>query len=271
LDEARKRFVQFVLLDCLGGFPELKDGLAFKGGNALRFVYGNPRSTLDLDFTASSGFPDDREQIRALFDRALTTRGLRHGIKVKCQKVKRNPPGEEATLPTYQIAVGYQFPGERYFADYEQPQRNVSTVVKVEVSLNDLVCETAIRSLGTQVTIRVCVLEDIIAEKLRALLQQKIRDRTRPQDVFDIARIMKDQSESLDYAKIGNYLEKKCGPPRSVPLARTEFDDVEVRSRAATGYEDLLAEKPIPFEEAWQTVISLVELLKLPANPPPSP
>ncbi len=269
LDEARKRFVQFVVLDCLGAFPDLQHALAFKGGNALRFVYGNPRATLDLDFTASATFPDDAAQVRSLFDRALVAGGRRHGVKIKCQKVQRNPARKEATLPTFQIAVGYQFPNDRYFADYESTQRNVATVVSVEVSLNDLVCEAAVRPLGKQATIRVCALEDILAEKLRALLQQKPRNRTRPQDVFDIARIVKDQGKSLSITKIRDYLVRKCAV-RSIPIARAEFAVGEVQNRAAIGYDELLAETQvalIPFDAAWRIVLELVDQLQLPENP----
>src|ERR1035437_1776177 len=56
-DEARKRFMQFVALECIAESAPLRDSLAFKGGNALRFVYGNPRTTVDLDFSATTGFP----------------------------------------------------------------------------------------------------------------------------------------------------------------------------------------------------------------------
>jgi hypothetical protein len=47
-DEARKRFAQYAILEAIAAAPGLAGVLAFKGGNALRFVYGNRRSTLDL-------------------------------------------------------------------------------------------------------------------------------------------------------------------------------------------------------------------------------
>jgi len=51
-EEARLRFVQFVILVSISSSLMLSTRLAFKGGNALRFVYDNLRSTLDLDFSA---------------------------------------------------------------------------------------------------------------------------------------------------------------------------------------------------------------------------
>src|SRR5205814_1122446 len=103
---------------------------------------GNPRSTLDLDFTADGSFPDDEELVRQHLNAALVHANRRFGIKMKCQKVKRNPRQKDATLPTFQVSVGYQLPGDRLFADFENPARNAPTVVDIEISLNDLVCET---------------------------------------------------------------------------------------------------------------------------------
>src|SRR5437588_11664897 len=166
-DEARKRFVQFVALESIGSDPSLRDMLAFKGGNALRFVYGNPRSTADLDFTADASFPDDAGQIRTALDLALFQGGRLFGIKLKCQRVDRKPPKKQATLPTYDIAIGFQFPGDRLFVDFET-RPPVSTVVYLEISFNDVVCETEQRQLSPQLParLRVCSLEDILAEQL---------------------------------------------------------------------------------------------------------
>lgn len=104
-DEARIRFMQFAVLDCLAAAP-IGRSLVFKGGNALRFLYQSPRSTIDLDFTALPAFPDDADEIRVLIDAALTTGSRRFGFAARTQRVKRRPPASTATMPTYDIAVG---------------------------------------------------------------------------------------------------------------------------------------------------------------------
>jgi predicted nucleotidyltransferase component of viral defense system len=268
LDEARRRFVQFVALESIAAVPALRDVLAFKGGNALRFLYGNPRSTADLDFTADAYFPDEEAAIRAALDPALQQGGRRFGIKLKCQRVDRKPPKKTATLPTYDIALGFQFPGDRYFADFDSSARRVTTVVYLEISLNDVVCETEDRQLSVQfpARIRVCSLEDILAEKLRALLQQVVRNRTRPQDVFDIARMVRDHGPDLSLDKIAEYLLKKSAA-RGIHVSRSAFASEEVKQRAAHEYGTVLAVSQaefIPFEEAWQTVLDLVGRLAIP-------
>lgn len=265
-EEARKRFVQFIVLDMIARAPWVEE-VAFKGGNALRYAFGNPRSTIDLDFTAMSGFPDDETVIRTRLDSALIHSMSLHSVKARSQSIHRNPKDARATHPTYDITIAYQFPGDRRFADFERAS-NIPTVVRVEISLNDLVCDAVPCGFGEGAThtLRVCSLEDIVAEKLRALLQQPIRNRSRPQDVYDIARTCRVEGAALDRAKVSQYLLRKSAI-RGVTVARAAFDD-SVRRRAMQEYGHLFeATDPhhIPFDEAWRQVLQLVHALDIPA------
>ncbi len=264
-EEARSRFIQFVILTCVGSSPWQRS-VAFKGGNALRFVYQNPRSTVDLDFTANAQFPDDADQIQEMLNQALAIGSRRFGIKAKCQSVHRNPKSREKTLPTYEAKVSYVFPGDRYFEQFETVTRGLSRVVILEISLNDMICETTNVSLGPDdgPQIRVCTIEDIVAEKLRSLLQQKVRKRNRRQDVFDIARIVRTSGHALDRTKIPDFLMRKAAV-RGIDVSVSAFDD-EIRAKAAFEYERLeedTGESFIPFDEAWPTVLGLVAELGL--------
>ena len=259
--EAGIRFMEFVVLTCIASNRTTERGLVFKGGNALRFAYQSPRSTKDLDFSvAGDDVPDDGDRIRSLFDDALRYAERRFNVKAKCQRVKRNPPGLQATRPTYGITVGYQFPNDAYFQSFDN--RIVPTVIPIEVSFNDLVCETCPWA-GVE-TLRVCSLEDILAEKLRSLLQQKTRNRTRYQDVYDIAGAVR--KSVVDRGKIGDYLQQKSRV-RGIDAKKSSFDDV-IRQRAASEYEKHIHEQAphdfIPFEDAWQDVLSLVRSLDIP-------
>jgi predicted nucleotidyltransferase component of viral defense system len=174
-------------------------------------------------------------------------------------------------MPTYDIAVAYQFPGDRHHSDFETWKLPLSTTVALEVSLNDVVCEATMRPLktGASVSIRVCSLEDIIAEKLRALLQQPIRGRHRKQDVYDIARMTREYANSIDKRKIARFLIEKA-KVRDITPSRRSFND-EIRSYAAQDYDELEAlfgeSNPgfISFDDAWQEVVSLVSSLDIPA------
>jgi Nucleotidyl transferase AbiEii toxin, Type IV TA system len=108
--------------------------------------------------------------------------------------------------------------------------------------------------------------EDNLAEKLRALLLQPIRNRSRPQDVYDIASRFREFGGTLDLAKISEFLLKKA-QARNIQPTKSSFDE-SVRSRAAAGYDtQIRAEAPnafIPLEEAWPEVLGLVSRLTIP-------
>ncbi len=263
-DEARKRFMEFVILNCIASDGVTRENLSLKGGNALRFAYQSPRSTLDLDFTADAeGIPDNADAIRGILDKAFAFAHRRFDVKAKCQRVKRNPKNPDATRPTYDIGVGYQFPGDRYFNNFESHHK-ITTVIPLEVSLNDLVCGTA-KWAGVQ-GLRVCSLEDILAEKLRSLLQQKIRNRYRWQDACDICMFTRRKGAEIDRAKIAEYLKRKS-EIREIEVRKSNFDD-EIRKMAAFEYDvKIKNEAPqdfIPFDEAWREVILLVQSLNIP-------
>ena len=185
-----------------------------KGGNALRFVHGNHRSTIDLDFTAEGDFPDNSEAIRTILDAAFKGAARQFQVKARCQSVNRNPRRAEATFPTYTVKVCFQLPGDRYYQNFDE-RKGFAEVVDLEISLNDVVCETIEQGLSAAThPVRVCSLEDILAEKLRALLQQAIRGRNRPQDVYDIASRMRELGAKVDRAKVLSF--SSLNPPHVV-------------------------------------------------------
>jgi hypothetical protein len=238
--EARRRFVQFVVLTAISSSPGLVQRIAFKGGNALWFIHGNPRSTIDLDFTAEGDFPDDSTQIVGLIDAALKSMQNQFRVKARCQSIHRNPPKRDRTLPTYNVKVCFQLPADRYYQNFAE-RKQFAEVIEVEISLNDVVCETILwKPSPSGNAIRSCSLEDQIAEKLRALLQQVPRNRS-------------------------DFLLRKSEGRIDSPR-KSSFDD-EVRRRAEAVYAKEISAQTsafIPFEEAWREVLQLVRELSIP-------
>lgn len=265
ISEARIRFVQVATLSAIASTPGLMNHLAFKGGNALRFVHGNPRSTIDLDFTAEGDFPDDAEKIKDLLNSALIRIRNRLGVKARCQSIKRKPPNIERTHPTYAIKVCFQLPGDKYYQNFEDHSR-LSEVIDLEISFNDHVCETILWNPWTSDRpLRICSLEDLIAEKLRAILQQVPRNRSRPQDVYDISSRWRISRAKVDLTKVSDYLRRKAAG-RIEPPRKSSFDE-DVKSKAKLQYEQQLGPQTrefIPFEDAWADVLELVSLLSIP-------
>jgi hypothetical protein len=61
--EGRQRYAEYVMLSCIASDSELSKSIVFKGGNALRFFYESPRSTIDLDFSIDTNDFIDKEQL----------------------------------------------------------------------------------------------------------------------------------------------------------------------------------------------------------------
>lgn len=267
--EARQRFVQFVVLQAIAA-GQIGREMAFKGGNALRFVHESPRSTIDLDFSVDGEVEDNKSELRKQINEALTIAARRYGIKLRVQRVERRPADPTKTKPTHEVTIAYALPGDRFYNDFERTERSIPLTVRMEVTFNDCVCEVEARQLSEEnpATIRVCVLEDIIAEKLRALLQQKTRHHgrmSRFQDVWDIARYTRLNADNLDKNKISEFLRSKSGI-RDIDATKSAYDQ-EVKQLAMNGY-DQLRERTGPdfisFEEAWNTVQQLIAELKIP-------
>lgn len=112
---------------------------------------------------------------------------------------------------------------------------------------------------------RVATIEDIVAEKLRALLQQPIRNRRRMQDLLDIAVILQERA-ALDRQRVATFLLRKA-EARAVPVSRAAFHDPDVVNRAHADYDELATTtrlRFVSFDEALTLLHAFVEQLDLP-------
>lgn len=268
-EEARLRFVQFVVLCGIASILELRESLVFKGGNALDFVWQPNRSTKDLDFSldmVGARFEANPDSILNLLKRGLTIATQQFGIVFLLTKVEKQPPGQEATFVTYTARVGYAFRDEtrllvRMANGFKGPH-----VLPIEISINEPIGASTRFTLDSRFQpLRVGTLEDIVAEKLRSLLQQSIRNRYRRQDVLDIAVIVQSKPD-LDLEKISSFLQTKAAA-RNVPVSSAAFRANDVAKRAHVDYEALkntTRSTFVPFDEAFALVLNLVDRLSIP-------
>ena len=105
--------------------------------------------------------------------------------------------------------------------------------------------------------IRVYSLSEIVAEKLRALLQQVIRNRNRRQDVFDIAWLLKKYGpDSIDKDAVLNALMIKARA-RGIEPTRTSLENPDVVRRAEADWDSMsleIAGKLPSFKESFDAV-----------------
>jgi hypothetical protein len=140
-------------------------------------------------------------------------------------------------------------------------------VIRVEIGLNEPICAAEMVALDDERHLHVCTIEDIVAEKLRALLQQPIRNRYRRQDLLGIAVILR-RGPELDRARVADYLRRKAAA-RNVPVSRAAFRRPEVAERARQGYDELRSTTRalfISFAEALPILYEFTDSLDLPED-----
>ncbi len=192
----------------------LRDTLVFKGGTALKKCYfGDYRFSEDLDFTAIGAVLTGttmESSMQEACTRAVTLLDPYVPVEIVCERhVERepHPGGQEA------FDIRARFPWHR------QPQ----THVMVEIAVDERLLKPSLRravlhDYGEPLNAQVSVysLEEIMAEKLRAILQhQRALERrgwvrSRARDYYDLWRILGAHRDHLDLADFSAFLSEKC-------------------------------------------------------------
>lgn len=267
--DARIRFVQFVILCGIASEPSLQHHLVFKGGNALDFVLQPNRSTIDLDFSLDMTLGSDLADADSL--RAAVSTGLHrvaplYGCSLAIHSVRQNPRGSDRSFITYQVRVGYALPDERQLLIRMANNQTSPHVLPIEISINEPIFSSTAFTIDDRFgQLRISTLEDIVGEKLRALLQQSIRNRNRRQDVLDIAVAIR-TNPALDRDHVASALAMKA-EARGVPVSRAAFRSDELGRRARLDYDALEGTTRtlfIPFDEALAIVLAFVDELPIP-------
>ena len=234
----------------------------------MAVVYESPRTTADLDFTTDLKAASDLvEDLRHALDRALprAAAGLGYpGMVLRVQTVKERPRpfgSPDTSFPALDIKIAYaqRGKGEQRLASGQAPH-----VIDIEISFNEPVHAIEIIHLGIGgPSFSAYALSDLIAEKLRALLQQITRNRYRRQDVYDIAYLMTrfplDQSERI---AILAAFRDKCAA-RGIAPTVDSLDHPEVIARARSEWNTLRQEVgDLPdFDDCFTKVVTLYHSL----------
>ncbi|TPW26971.1 nucleotidyl transferase AbiEii/AbiGii toxin family protein [Martelella alba] len=94
-------------------------------------------------------------------------------------------PERESAAPALMLSIGYATRGPT--DELRLAQGKSTCIVEIDISGKEKVINAADVTIEEpDVSIRAYRLEEIIAEKLRAIVQQVKRNRDRRQDIFDI-------------------------------------------------------------------------------------
>ena len=203
----------------------LRDTLVFKGGTALKKCYfGDYRFSEDLDFSSVGRVPKGDTMEAAMQEvsaQAVHLVDPYAPIEMRCERYTERDPhpgGQEA------FTILARLPW----------QRTLQTRIRVEVTVDKKIFRpTLMRAIlheyGEPFNYQVMVysLEEIVAEKLRAILQhvealkERGWSRSRARDYYDLWRILGTYRDRLDLSDFSQFLREKCSA-RQVTFTGTE-------------------------------------------------
>ena len=194
--------------------PALGDTLVFKGGTALKKCYfGEYRFSEDLDFSGLDGVPTGDEMERLVNEACETAVRLLDEyapVEIVCERYTEREPhpgGQEA------FTIRARLPWQSH------PQTRVMIEVTVdEPVLRPIQRRKVIHEYGEplEAEVQVYSLEEVIAEKLRAILQQADMferrgwSRLRARDYYDLWQVLGTYREQMDLTDFRSLVHRKC-------------------------------------------------------------
>ena len=244
----RERIASEVFLAALGSTENFKHKIFLKGGVLVGAVYESGRNTADLDFSTtlqpSKDFLDKLEiELIAALPSAAALVGSPNTI-IKVQSVKYRPRPEtfvEADAPAIEVKFAFADKGTK---SEERLKSGISTdIIYADISFNEEIsCVEEICIGETGLSFFAYSKSDLIAEKLRSTLQQKIRKRNRRQDVYDLWFILENYETSTEeMLAIRDAFIQKCRS-RGIEPTELSFFDAEVIERSRSEWDTLESE-----------------------------
>ncbi|RIX31857.1 nucleotidyl transferase AbiEii/AbiGii toxin family protein [Sphingomonas edaphi] len=264
----RDRQVTEIVLAAIGLSETLHQSLVLKGGTLMAIAFGSKRVTGDVDFSATVPPDGFDELLREELDASLPAAARKLGyldLLCRVQGVRRRPRPElfeDAGFPALELRIGSADRGSKQ--EVALAEGRAGRILIIEISFRDQVYAfQELNLLRAAVAVQAFTVEELIAEKFRALLQQPIRKRNRRQDVYDIAFLL--ETNPVDEAarhQILTTLIEKCRT-RDIEPTQESINDPEVKTRAAREWETLrleISDLP-PFDGQFERVRALYQSL----------
>ncbi len=260
----RQREVTEVLLHAVARIPLLRDGLYLKGGVLMALGHDSIRNTGDIDFSSTEDPQDVELIIKSSFDDVLRrTAPLigRLNLLCKVQRVRRKPRQDnfiDAKFPALEISIGSALKNDRGEMQKLDMGQSIH-VVRVDLSFKEKIGSVHKLIIGSNDVISAYGIYDLVAEKIRAILQQKIRLHAgdRRQDVFDINGLLRNFSFDEHEKNLILRILVDKSESRDFSPDITMIDDEIIVSKLRRSWPSLQAElqDPLPdFDETFSVV-----------------
>lgn len=265
----QERIASEIFLAALGSTESFRRTVFLKGGILVGAVYESGRNTADLDFSTTQKPSTDflaklETELVAALPAASAIVGSPNTV-MKVQSVKYRPRAEtfaEANTPAIEVKFAYAERGTK--GEERLKKGNSSNIIYADISFNEEIVAIQEICIGdTGLSFYAYSKCDLMAEKLRSILQQKTRNRNRRQDIYDLWFLLEQHPVSPEEClEIREIFIQKCRPRDIEPDVRSLEDD-EVRERSKAEWESLADEVEYlpPFDDAFQAVQSFYATL----------
>ena len=242
----------------IGQVDSLRETLVFKGGTALKKCYfGDYRFSEDLDFSGLEGVPTGEAMERAVREACSAASKMLDEyapVEISSERYTEKDPhpgGQEA------FTIRARLPW----------QKQLRTRVMIETTIDEKVLKPAsqrkiIHEYGEpfEAEVRVYALEEIVAEKLRAILQhvEKLEERgwsrSRARDYYDLWRVLGGYQSQMDLSDFTSFLREKCAVRNVVFAGPEDFFQNRMLAHVEKTWDQWLGPL-VPDLPTFQTVI----------------
>ena len=260
-----------IILTAIGTSTALRSTMIMKGGMLMAIRYDSTRFTKDADFSTQARYEkgDDEAMLKEL-DQQITLVNERLSYDTMCrrQRTKMSPvPPEDNDFPGMKLSIGYAPRSSRVQLD-KLLNGQSPNVVEIDHSYNEAVFDVEVLRLSDGESICAYSFTNLIAEKLRSLLQQPVRRRNREQDVYDLHLLIGMGHPLVDDERrhLVKLITDSC-TSRNIAVDARALCNPEVRAMAEKGYVNLqpMIDGPLPpFSKAYQVVQDFFEALPWP-------
>jgi predicted nucleotidyltransferase component of viral defense system len=245
-DQIEKDYVILWILQALAQ-PELKPkGWVFKGGTCLRHCfYSGYRFSEDLDYSCredSGGFDTARDLLSGVSEWIQANAFLRLSV-IEARSIEGDHQVE--------VPIEYSRGGAR---------RQVLPEVKIHLTFDEpILTEPVARSVTplysdlSAFTVATYTKEEILAEKMRALLQQQTK-WPRPRDLYDLWFILCHEGEKFDWERLRGLFSGKCRARKIDPNPSLLVSDVlkSINERVWSPQLSAVMATVPSFAQVWQ-------------------
>ena len=252
----QQRQTVHIVLCAIASSAPLKQIMVLKGGILMGLAYGSLRQTADVDLTADAPVDgntadDIKTWLGPMLPRAAAALGYA-GLTTEIHSIKLMPRKdrfETARAPALKAKVR------------SVRQDGMKTFVSVDISFKEELQQVEALELTEDNALLAYGLEDLVAEKYRAMLQQVVRHRNRRQDVYDLDLLIANRSfDDTHKQRILDALIVKCRS-RQIEPTRDALRDPEIMQRSGADWTTIkleLGELP-EFEPSFERVAAFYQ------------